>query len=308
MRSLSESVRRCRPPAEGLNRARWFYLAFAVFMLVTALLQIPFSSPAPSAWWPSAVPAIGYLLWRRIREYRLGELQPPNWDVVEALAAFVALLIVGPLTAGLGLLYASVYFRAVFGSIPRVVTSCLIYLLALSASSWYADQLSPFTGTPWLQQVIVHVTGLLFSTFLLRLMLTTLVAHQRALAQEQKLLATVLDNIDTAVIAFDSAGEPVLRNQSALNLYAELSLPEPPQLWHEGLTLYSRDGCTPMPVEDQPMWQVHETPYAPTPSSRCPCWGTDRCRGTHSPGGLGPGHRLLPPCGIRGVSHQGGSW
>lgn len=256
MRLLSERVRRWRPPPDGLDRARWFYLVFTVFMLVTGTFQIPFTSPMPPAWWLGAVPAVGYLLWRRMREYRLGALQPPNQDIIEALAVFVVLLTVGPFTAGLGVLYASVFFRAVFGSAPRAVLTCLIYLLALSASAWYAEQLSPTTGTPWQQQVMVHVGGLLFSTFALRLLLTTLGAHQRNLASNEKLLATVLDNIDTAVIAFDSAGLPVLRNQSALNLYAELSLPEPFPLWHEGVTLYHRDGCTPMQVEDLPMWQV----------------------------------------------------
>lgn len=256
MRSPSEWVRRCRPPQEGLHRARWFYLVFTVFMLVTGAFQIPFVSPVPPAWWPGAVLAVGYLLWRRILEYRLGALQPPNRDVIEALAVFVVLLNVGPFAAGLGVLYASVFYRSVFGSALRAVLTCLIYLLALSASAWYAEQLSATTGIPWQQQVMVHVGGVLFSTFSLRVLLTTLLAHQRKLEENEKLLATVLDNIDTAVIAFDSAGLPVLRNQSALDLYAELSLPEPPQLWHEGATLYHRDGCAPMPVEDLPMWQV----------------------------------------------------
>ncbi|MBA2769156.1 MAG: EAL domain-containing protein [Sporichthyaceae bacterium] len=249
-------LRRYRPPTGGLDRVRWFFLCFAVFTCVTAPMQVPSSSPVPPAFWVAGVPAIGYLLWRRLCEYRAGALQPPAWDVAEGVAVFVALLIIGPLGGGLGVFYAGVYFRVVFGSTRRVLTGALVYLLALFLSSWWANQLSPIPGSPWQQQLGQNVIGIAFSTLLMWLMLRTLVAHQRALTQERQLLTAVLDNVESAVIAAGSDGTPLVRNRAALNLYAELALPEPPAPWHDAVTLYRGDAMTPLRPEDLPMEQV----------------------------------------------------
>ncbi len=256
MRFVAESARRIRPPAGGMDRVRWFFLCFAVFTYVTAPLQVSSSSPVPPAYWVCGLPAIGYLLWRRVREYRDRALTAPAWDAVEGVALGVALLIVGPLGAGLGLFYAGVYFRVVFGSTRRLVLGASTYLLALSVSSWWADQLSPVPGSPWQQQLGQNVIGVAFSTLLMWLMLTILVAHQRDLTEERQLLAAVLDNIDSAVIAMTSDEAPVVRNRAALDLYTELGLPEPPAAWHDAVTVYRGDGLTVLRPEDQPMSQV----------------------------------------------------
>ena len=258
MRFFRDLARRYGPPPSGLHRVRWFFLCFAVFSYLTAPLQLPFGSPSPPAFWWAALPAIGYLLWRRLREYRNGALQPPAWDALEFVALVVALVIIGPLSGGLGVFYTGNFFRLVFGSTIRTIVGALTYLLALFVASWWADQLSPMPGAPWQQQFFPHVMGVGIPTLLMWLMLTTMLSHQDVLAAERQLLTAVLDNVHSAVVAAHADGTPILRNRAALALYRELDLAESPALWHESVNLYRGDALTPFRPEDVPMLRVLE--------------------------------------------------
>ena len=244
------------PPSGGLDRVRWFFLCFTVFFCVTAPLQVPFTSPVPPAFRLAGLPAIGYLLWRRLREYHNGELQPPVWDALEFVALVAALVVIGPLSGGLGILYSGTFFRLVFGSTSRTIIGCCGGVLALWVSCWWVNELSATPDGSWQQQFFPHILGIGVPTVLMRLMLTTMLAHQNALATERQLLTAVLDNVDSAVIAAHPDGMPILRNRAALDVYRELGLAESLGRWHESVTLYRGDVLTPFRAEDLPMVQV----------------------------------------------------
>ncbi len=247
---------RYRQPPAGLDRVRWFFLCFAVFTLASSSFQIVFNSPVPLGFWASGALALGYLLWRRLREYRDRRLQAARWDAVELLALFVGLLTAGPLSGGISLLYGGIFFRSVFGSSRRLLVVSAAYLLTLAVAAGLADRLSPTSGFHWQQQVIGHVLGIGFSALLLRLMLTTLLTHQAALDGDRKILSAVIDNIDSAVIAMGADATPFLRNRAAVTLYTDLGLPEPPIPWHSRVALYRGDGHTPLPPEELPQWRT----------------------------------------------------
>jgi diguanylate cyclase (GGDEF)-like protein len=256
LRFLAALARRVRPPSGGLDRVRWFFLSFAVFTCVTAPLQMSSSSPVPPAYWVLGIPAIGFLLWSRFRDYRSGTLRSVAWEPVEFVAVVVALLILGPFAGGIGVFYAGLYFRVVFGSTQRLVLGATSYLLALSVSGWLASRLTPTDGSTWQQQVGQNVVGCVFSLLLMWLILRILTAYQHSLHQERALLAAVLDNVESAVVATDSDGSPLVRNRAALDLYAELRLPEPPVPWPDTVVLCRADGLTPLPQEEQPLGRV----------------------------------------------------
>ncbi|MEV6493109.1 hypothetical protein AB0M20_31485, partial [Actinoplanes sp. NPDC051633] len=132
---MPESVRRwwvvAGPPKELLARLRWFFLAFAVFFLVTYLPQLLIESNRS---WPVRLAGAGLLIslgswW--LRCYRRGHF-PAAGLVLECTTFAACILIPSDPFKGLGLLYIAVNFRSLYGSLRQILgfatlaTSCFI--------------------------------------------------------------------------------------------------------------------------------------------------------------------------------------
>jgi CHASE3 domain sensor protein len=83
--------------------------------------------------------------------------------------------------------------------------------------------------------------------------LTRRARAEEALARQESLLQSVLDNISDAVIVADAAGKFVLFNPAALRLHGGPSFDAPLESWPEAFGLYRADRLTPIPASETPM-------------------------------------------------------
>lgn len=75
-------------------------------------------------------------------------------------------------------------------------------------------------------------------------------------SEEHSFLATVLGNVESAIVACDAQGVLTYFNEATLRLHG---LPEqflPPERWAEYYQLYRPDGTTPLPREEIPLYRA----------------------------------------------------
>ncbi|MBI9086494.1 MAG: PAS domain S-box protein [Desulfobacterales bacterium] len=79
---------------------------------------------------------------------------------------------------------------------------------------------------------------------------------ENKLESERVFLSAVFDNIQEAIVICDAEGKLVRFNEAARRLHGLPELPIPSDQWAEHYDLYHKDGITPLPVEDIPLFRA----------------------------------------------------
>jgi diguanylate cyclase (GGDEF)-like protein len=163
MVGMPDTVRRRRvpigPPKELLARLRWFFLAFGLFFVVTYLPQLLLQSDRE--WpvrWAGGLLLVGMGAWW-LRCYRRGHF--PAWGLILECATFFAcVLIPSDPFKGLGLLYISVNFRSLYGSLRQITVFSLVSTTCFVAASFAAPHLGSVDRTSMLAYVLPGIPPL----------------------------------------------------------------------------------------------------------------------------------------------------
>ncbi len=99
-----------------------------------------------------------------------------------------------------------------------------------------------------------------------------------ALENEQRFLAAIFDNIGDSVIVCDENGLLVRFNEEARKLHGLPEKPIKPDQWSEYYNLFRKDGVTPLPVEEIPLFRalkgelVRDAEIVVIPHGKSPCY------------------------------------
>ncbi len=74
--------------------------------------------------------------------------------------------------------------------------------------------------------------------------------------RERVFLSAVIDNIEEAIVICDETGKLVRFNEAARRLHGLPEEPIPPDQWAEYYDLYQKDGMTPLPIEEIPLFRA----------------------------------------------------
>jgi diguanylate cyclase (GGDEF)-like protein/PAS domain S-box-containing protein len=201
LRVLMAAVRTFgRPPETGLPRLRWLLGLFAA-ATCAAMAVVGLATGRP---WASAA-ALGLVTLRAL-DMRRDRLGPVVLDAVEGMFLVAVLGGLG-IDASSPVAYTSLYFRAAYASRPRLAASVVMSVTALEVGAALSMS-APF------ERAAQHVTGLLFTGFIMRLVITTLLSREREVVAEREVLAAVLESLDVAVVASDTHGRPLHVNRA----------------------------------------------------------------------------------------------
>lgn len=78
------------------------------------------------------------------------------------------------------------------------------------------------------------------------------------LERERQFLAVVLENLSEGIVACDEHGNLSLFNRVMREYYGVTEQPLPPEEWAKYYGLYLADGVTPMPIEQNPLFQAFQ--------------------------------------------------
>ena len=234
-----------RLPAVGLDRARWFYWAFACVAAawcVPAIVGRPTGGPLLQA---AGLAGVVVLVLMRTCELRRGRLLPVWNELPQAVALGAAASASGPLTAGVGLFFTTCFFLAVYASTVRTLLSTFASVGLLAACASAVDQ-------AWHQMFFTQGLGIVPATLLTRVLVAALTRQNDVVLASERLLTTVFDNLDDAVTVTSDAHAPALMNRAARELNLALGLPAGPVQWSDHLAVFAADGQTPLPREQLP--------------------------------------------------------
>ncbi len=198
------------PPKDLLGRLRWFFLAFALFFIVTYLPQILVGSDRS---WPvrlaGALSLLALGAWW-LRCYRRGAF-PAAGLLLECATFAACILIPDDPFKGLGLLYIAVNFRALYGSLRQIVTFAVVATGCFVAASFAAPHLGSVDRTAMLAYVLPGVPPL------------ALIAHLVALAGSRAERSTARERLlSRAGLAITQAGTAEATRDEALSAVATL--------------------------------------------------------------------------------------
>jgi diguanylate cyclase (GGDEF)-like protein/PAS domain S-box-containing protein len=189
-----------RRPESGLPRLRWLLGLFAAGTCgVLAVVAVTLGRPLPAA----AALALVVLRYLDMRRGRLGHVL---LDPVEALLLVAVLAGMG-IDASSPVAYTALYFRAAYAGRRRLVGSVVLSVAALEFGAALSMS-APFA------RAAQHVMGLLFTGFIMRMVIGTLLGREREVIAEREVLDAVLESLDVAVVACDTEGRPLHVNRA----------------------------------------------------------------------------------------------
>jgi PAS domain S-box-containing protein len=189
-----------RARAGNLARLRLAFLAFAGFNTVVVTIMIT-AAGRPGLRLAGAAAALGLLaLW--IVGFRRERFALAS-EVLEAAAIFATVCAIGQPEKTYGIFYTALFFRSLYGSVPRTIARAGLYLAVL-ISGVVATQAS----IDFSVQIAPHAFAFLFTGLVMRLVAVTLARYERALVRERALrkLASELAGTQTD----DEMGEVVI--------------------------------------------------------------------------------------------------
>lgn len=232
-------------PAAGLERARWFYWAFACVVALPCIPAIVLRPGQHVLMQAAGLGGVAVLLTVRTAEFRRGRLLSAWSEVPLAVALGSAASAADPLGAGLGLFFTNCFFRAVYASTRRTLIATLgsVVLLAACAQA---------NGEDWQGSAATQALGIVAATLLTRVLVAALTRQNETVIANERLLAAVFDNLDVAVTVGAGASAPALMNPAAQALNHSLGLPDRPVKLHDHFEVYADDGRTPLPRSQMP--------------------------------------------------------
>ncbi|MBA2475186.1 MAG: hypothetical protein H0V40_04425, partial [Actinobacteria bacterium] len=180
-RALAGRYRRLEETGGVGRGVRFLFLAFATVNATTLGLVALLSADAREALrLPAAAVAIALALWW-IRGFRRGSF-PLAGELPEAAAILVCGLAVGPGQLD-GILWIGLFFRSLYGGLPRALGRALLYAGAYVASVGFEP-----AGAPVLSELALGpVPGMLFASGLMVLLASVFARHEAALLRERSL-------------------------------------------------------------------------------------------------------------------------
>lgn len=177
-----------------MAQVRWVFWLFGLVLAVISLPGVLLAPGSNGVWRAVHLAAVGWLLLRWRAERRDGPSRA-GWDGLDAAALFVLCL---PATAfpAVGLFYAACYWRAVASSTRRAVVAISAYGAIFTAVLVVEEALPP-------QTAVGPAVGLVASSLLIHLVVVTMSRSETSLRAERELLAAVLENLETGVVATD---------------------------------------------------------------------------------------------------------
>lgn len=172
------------PPRSLLSRVRRVFLLFSILM---AVLAVPLILQANATPWFLQASAIAGLLWLVswwIRGYGRGRF-PIVFCLLEGSVVFAAALATGAPPTALGLIYSSIMFRSLYGSLRSVVLLLLFYLAAFFGAVAIASRFT-YLNLP-LTAVLPEVLGLPLVAVMFHVLATTIAGRERAMLREKTL-------------------------------------------------------------------------------------------------------------------------
>ncbi len=227
-----------------MAQVRWVFWLFGLVLAVISLPGVLLAPGSNGVWRAVHLAAVGWLLLRWRAERRDGPSRA-GWDGLDAAALFVLCL---PATAfpAVGLFYAACYWRAVASSTRRAVVAISAYGAIFAAVLVVKEALPP-------QTAVGPAVGLVASSLLIHLVVVTMSRSETSLRAERELLAAVLENLETGVLATDEHGRLTLANDAARVLHPAPLVPTTPQDVVGRYGLFAPDGTTPLPADDLPL-------------------------------------------------------
>ncbi|QIN78152.1 EAL domain-containing protein [Rubrobacter marinus] len=175
------------PPDGLLSRVRWIFLLAS---LVMAALVVPTTvasdHPTPASLRAAAFAGLAFLAWRYARGYRRSGFSPLPLTALEGLALGAACLATGNPPSALGLVYAGLMFRSLYGRTRDAVSVLAAYLVAF----YGAVALTPLATGGYAvapASVLPNLFGLVLMSLTLHLLSLTLSRQGRALDRERTL-------------------------------------------------------------------------------------------------------------------------
>ncbi|QIN77622.1 PAS domain S-box protein [Rubrobacter marinus] len=187
------------PTKNLLSRLRRVFLLFAVLMAVLAVPLILQANATPRLLQASAIAGLLLLISWWILGYRR-ERFPVAFSPLEGSVVFAVALATGVPPTALGLIYSSLMFRSLYGSLRSVVFLMLLYLAAFFgavAAAFGFDYLDlpPTTALP-------EVLGLPLVAVMFHVLATTVAGRERAMSRER----TLRESAAALVAALDREG------------------------------------------------------------------------------------------------------
>ncbi len=175
------------PPSGLLGRVRWIFLLASLVMAALVVPTILASEhPTPASLRAAAFAGLAFLAWRYLRGYRRSNFSPLSLTGLEGLALGAACLATGNPPAALGLVYAGLVFRSLYGRTRDVVAVLVAYLVAICG----AVALTPLAtgGYEIMPASVLHnLLGLLLVSATLHLLSLMISRQSRALDRERAL-------------------------------------------------------------------------------------------------------------------------
>ena len=189
-----------RRPESGLPTLRWLLGLFAAgTCAVLAVVAAGLGRPATAA----AALAIVVL---RVLDMRRGRVGHVALDPVEGLLLVIVLAGLG-IDASSPVAYTALYFRAAYVGRGRLIGSVIMCVAALEIGA-VLSMSAPF------ERAAQHVMGLLFTGFIMRIVIMTLLTREREVLAEREFLDAVLESLDVGVVACDTDGRPLHVNRA----------------------------------------------------------------------------------------------
>lgn len=82
------------------------------------------------------------------------------------------------------------------------------------------------------------------------------IQHTADLSKERDFLSAILDNLAEGVVACDAEGVLTLFNRSSREIHGLPEIPIPADQWADYYSLYHADGCTPLRMEEIPLFRA----------------------------------------------------
>ena len=170
-----------------LGRVRWtFLLASLLIGALVVPITVASQHLTPPTLRAAAFAGLVFLAWRYARGYRRGGFFSPPLTGLEGLALGAACLATGNPPAALGLVYAGLVFRSLYGRARDVAIVLAVYLAAF----YGAVSLTPFAAGGHevaLASVLPHLFGLGLMAATLHVLSLALSRQSRALERERTL-------------------------------------------------------------------------------------------------------------------------
>ncbi len=184
------------PPKSLLSRVRRVFLLFSILMAVLAVSVILQANATPWLLQASAIAGLLWLVSWWIWGYGRGHF-PIVFCLLEGSVVFAAALATGAPPTALGLIYSSIMFRSLYGSLRSVVLLLLLYLAAFFGAVAIAARFT-YLDLP-VTTVLPEVLGLPLVAVMFHVLATTVAGRERAMLRER----TLRENAAALVAALD---------------------------------------------------------------------------------------------------------